>query len=141
MKLTSMTDFVLDQKKVFYSRNTDKLEILENYAEFLKKPLKLSMFVPCDEKEFYLKEPDSSNWENFTTKGDYRDLNYIEAINRVLFINSEFDNYGKLYCCNNLIGRSVNLKFYFEGQFKTIEDLLKEYSTLEIKDSVLNAND
>lgn len=51
--LKSMTDFVLEQ---WHPENLEKEEFEEvytkihNYAKFLKQPLTLSMFVPCDKK-------------------------------------------------------------------------------------------
>ena len=60
MKLISMTDFVLGIEQNSYTK-TEKYNIIEwqskcesfdkiiKYANFLKQPLKLGMFVPCDE--------------------------------------------------------------------------------------------
>lgn len=49
-KLISMTDFVLEQTELLYEKNQSKLiHNIVNYAIFLKQPLKLEMFVPCDE--------------------------------------------------------------------------------------------
>jgi len=60
MKLISMTDFVLEVEKNSYTQ-TEKYNIIEwqkkcegfdkivKYANFLKQPLTLGMFVPCDE--------------------------------------------------------------------------------------------
>jgi len=57
MKLISMTDFVLE----YYSDETrDELQVLDlmnNYANFLKQPLTLDMFVTCDEEGNVLEEP------------------------------------------------------------------------------------
>ena len=56
MKLVSMTDFVLninelvpkESDQFFQSWQNKKLMIIENYANFLKEPLKLEMFIFCD---------------------------------------------------------------------------------------------
>lgn len=48
MKLISMTDFVLENAKQPYVEGT-KYKDLVNYAKFLKQPLNLGMFFPCDE--------------------------------------------------------------------------------------------
>jgi hypothetical protein len=48
MKLISMTDFVLDLQET-ESRVKGTLGSAIKYAKFLKQPLKLEMFVPCDE--------------------------------------------------------------------------------------------
>ena len=55
--LIPMTDFVLkideflpqDLGQFFDSWRMSQLRLIENYAKFLKQPLKLEMFVPCDE--------------------------------------------------------------------------------------------
>ena len=96
MKLKSMSDFALE-----YIEVPDKLEEGEfkqayydmcKYAQFLKRPLELSMFVPCDEKgniiekpeyfEEYFKDMDLTNW-NDTEKQFI--IKYLKAQERVLF--------------------------------------------------------
>ena len=63
MKLISMTDFVINKRKELlrHSEYKNDLEnyanIVYNYANFLKQPLNLGMFVPCDENGNVLKEP------------------------------------------------------------------------------------
>ena len=55
MKLISMTDFVLEQCE--NNKSCVQFENLcYNYANFLKQPLKLEMFVPCDGLGNILKE-------------------------------------------------------------------------------------
>ena len=52
MKLISMTVFVLEQSKRIMNVEITHLEShnqIVNYANFLKQPLKLEMFVPCDD--------------------------------------------------------------------------------------------
>lgn len=52
MKLISMTDFILQTKNDFvYSENAkyeENFKQIVNYAEFLKQPLTLGMFIPVD---------------------------------------------------------------------------------------------
>ena len=62
--LIPMTDFVLRINEIekeidqfFDSWRMKQLRIIENYAKFLKQPLKLEMFVPCDEDGNVLEEP------------------------------------------------------------------------------------
>ena len=62
MKLISMTDFVLEQVKnakyeEFHQVNETFVNKVINYAKFLKQPLKLWMFVPCDENSNVLEHP------------------------------------------------------------------------------------
>ena len=55
MKLISMSDFVLQEKTGGQQVNSItsqlyyELRIIKKYADFLKQPLKLEMFVPCDD--------------------------------------------------------------------------------------------
>jgi hypothetical protein len=62
MKLIKMTDYI-SQKRDIMDRemsNQDRLTILESilhYSNFLKTPLNLGMFIPCDEKFNILKKP------------------------------------------------------------------------------------
>ena len=57
MKLISMTDFVLNLDNE--DLNEQKIQSIFDYANFLKQPLKLEMFVPCDDDGNVLEEPDS----------------------------------------------------------------------------------
>ena len=61
MKLISMTDFVLEQVKLLKTQENNILQFrnnITNYANFLKQPLKLEMFVPCDDNGNFLKLPE-----------------------------------------------------------------------------------
>jgi hypothetical protein len=58
--LKSMTDFTLEQCKLFSTHQIESLKCIErinNYASFLKQPLTLGMFVPFDFEGNPLKEP------------------------------------------------------------------------------------
>ena len=62
MKLISMADFVLEQVKnakyeEFHQVNETFVNKVINYAQFLKQPLELWMFVPCDEDGNVLEHP------------------------------------------------------------------------------------
>ena len=76
MKLISMTDFVLYKKE-------SHTQIMK-YAKFLKQPLTLGMFVPCDEEQCMIDV-------NYRYTSDYEHLNkeldkrYEKAKERVLF--------------------------------------------------------
>lgn len=59
MKLISMTDFVIQKRSELMFKELGKACC--KYAQFLKKPLKLEMFVPCDEDGNVLEEP--SNYQ------------------------------------------------------------------------------
>lgn len=103
MKLMSMTDFVLEQTELY---KEDKLSVFDfalrvkKYAQFLKQPLKLEMFIPCDEDGSILSEPKCNHsfdihgevvlhhegcnikdWNKSKEKVLFEGFNDIEAIN------------------------------------------------------------
>ena len=70
MKLISITDFVLNQKqsesfneKTFINEELISLENIRNYAKFLKQPLKLEMFINCDDEGNFFEEPKKTNYQ------------------------------------------------------------------------------
>ena len=89
--LIPMTDFVLEQLNEQNSRTKPMREVfnsLEKYAKFLKQPLKLEMFVPCNDNGNVLEEPKKENYtqeelENSVMGCDY--LDYNKAKEKVLF--------------------------------------------------------
>lgn len=101
MELKSMTDFVLEQNEKLRKDihdNYNKLLIPQccdrifNYANFLKKQLKLGYFIPCDENDVPLEEPNKEDIEWFKNQinGDFSEryiyvFNWFEAKQRVLF--------------------------------------------------------
>lgn len=91
MKLISMTKFVLEQKqsnsfkeKEFINAELFTLEIIRNYASFLKQPLTLGMFVPCGEDGNVLDLPEFYK-HNLSSKEYIKKEQYREAKDRVLF--------------------------------------------------------
>jgi len=90
MKLISMTGFVLEQyEKIEYEGNLPTFTTsVHNYAQFLKQPLELWMFVPCklvDGVWVVLEEPKEYNkW--------HMDEEYQQAKERCLFEGFEYNN-------------------------------------------------
>ena len=82
-KLTTMTDFVIDR---FNERNEDYDILVYNYANFLKQPLELWMFVPCDEDGNVLEEKSmfNTNDEDYIFYSDDFDK-HQQAKERCLF--------------------------------------------------------
>jgi hypothetical protein len=126
MKLISMTDFVLDKQR-FKEDSDTAIFKATSYAIFLKQPLKLEMFVPCDDEGNALEEPKGTNLESsfFEMQIDYNLENkYQQAKEKVLF--EEFQ-----YCEKSNTVR--NQVFIFSKQMIkefTIEDLVKYDLTL-----------
>ena len=126
MKLISMTDFVLEQGKK--PNNSDFRERffvkVLNYANFLKQPLTLGMFVPCDDDGNVLEEPSKDMWDNFINSqfGHFNEsytycFNYQEAKSKVIF--------------EDFVGINTDLYsngfFQFDEEFifdKSVEDLI-----------------
>ena len=88
--LIPMTDFI---DKFLHTGDLNyQLRVLNNYKDFLKKHLKLEMFVPCDEDGNILKEP--KRWEDYLQYPDSFDGNkewdelydYQQAKEKVLFV-------------------------------------------------------
>ena len=88
MKLISMTDFVLETVKEDFNNgeypNFNFRDRVNSYALFLKKPLQVWMFVPCDEEGNVLELPKR---EPFQDGQKYDDLllKYQIAKERCLF--------------------------------------------------------
>lgn len=109
MKLISMTDFVIEvtnniQNDWLDSDRVEELKKISNYANFIKQPLKLEMFIPCDEDGNVLEEP--KGWKN-------EDCNVIDCCNickceqyqqakeKVLFEGIDLDT-AKYHCERNV---------------------------------------
>ena len=142
MKLISMTSFVLKQNYTttldisqidFYDKELSILEKIRNYAKFLKQPLKLEMFVTCDDEGNFFEEPkiedyfdDGFNFEfNQTHFKDVVLKEYQIAETKVLFEGIEFRKNGGV---NFLTIKEDTFAFFdFNVKFKnlTIEDLIQ----------------
>ena len=97
-RLKSMTDFVLQNSKEPYVEGTKYKDIV-SYANFLKKPLKLGYFIPCDENDLPLEEPSFID-DAFNIKL----YKYQEAKQRVLFeYKWEFKNWDSSDMENSII--------------------------------------
>ena len=148
MKLENMTDFVLRENEK-WTKELDVMTHFNNvvaYANFLKQPLTLGMFVPCyDDDQIHEKPGDLAYQlaeENDHTASKWAIEEYNEAKERVLFKDAKFDRYGKLYCVGLLIGWTVpNGKFHIETEFKTIENVANESRKIELTDSAIKQID
>jgi hypothetical protein len=125
-----MTDYVI--KKVNENRPCDRgviLQEISDYAEFLKQPLTLGMFIPCDEKG----QPLSIH------KGEEIDSSYpiefIQAKERVIFegfkikYSIEEDNYYEIELNNDLF-----LSFY--NDTISVDDDGNEFFVYTIEDLI-----
>lgn len=150
--LQSMTDFVLKIDGIVKQHEDQDIDdwslncfgVIENYAKFLKQPLQLCFFVPCDENGNVLEEP--KRWNDYLQFPDSFDGNkewgelydYELAIERVLFKGFVFEESQKEALKNNT---QLSVSIYTENSFyithrlsgkwhtwfalKTVEDLIK----------------
>lgn len=71
--LIPMVDFVLERRATLdvnfcgLKTYSNKIDEIFNYARFLKKPLQLGMFVPCDLEGNVLEEPEMDMFFTATT--------------------------------------------------------------------------
>ncbi|MNX23728.1 hypothetical protein D3C86_537330 [compost metagenome] len=125
-KLISMVEFTIQQNMNFANKeiiSIDKLQtIILKYAIFLKQPLTLGFFVPCDLEVNVIKEydwvaPDGIKWEDYEKE-------LLEAKDRVLF--KGFESIGE----NLFTARVANgINSYLIRDIETgmiVEDLVKD---------------
>lgn len=118
MKLISMTAFVLEQEPKLdesYKVAENAIESIFKYANFLKKPLTLGMFVPTDEDGNVLEEPREDDHSFYTHNNKSVQEEYSEAKERVLFEGFELSD-DKLYL-EGIFYLNIN-------DYKNIEDLM-----------------
>jgi len=153
MKLISMTDFFLSQESKWKKETEglyptlrkykDVVLIAYNYANFLKEPLELWMFVPCDfngnflisigDKEQYLRDCYDGGWWNQFV--DYK-VKYQEAKDRILFEGFEFtvtlgDRFSKWKISNG------NITFYEAGlKLSNVESMIQKVEIILTKNCV-----
>ena len=157
MKLISMTSFVLEIEKSSYTQ-TEKYRIIEwenkcqafdkiiNYAKFLKQPLKLEMFVPCDEEGDILEEPTNYEKRLLNMMTEYNDevYTYYQAKVKVLFEgfyikrgSTDADNM-TTYLMHNYFGE-IAFKKDWKDEWEFIEDLesLSNLNEIELTESAI----
>lgn len=109
-KLIPMTEFTLQKCKFLEIESNDDLKLnmeshfallsIRSYAQFLKQPLALWMFIPCDEDGNVLEEPDTTKWTNlYEANGEikFRDCKYQQAKDRVLFEELKITDKGNFF--------------------------------------------
>ena len=134
MKLISMTTFVLEQDEKWEKQNIANSDMLNNivkYANFLKQPLELWMFVPCDKNGNVLDKPNVGMYGY-----DHVYTNYTKAKEKCLFKGFEYKNKSLWYCdgFDRIIIYTENLCF---DSCKTIEDLLKYNPQLKLTQTAI----
>ena len=131
MKLISMVDYIFKQNNEFMNR----IGIYENesigtsdriykYARFLKQPLTLGMFVPCDLDGNVLEEP--SKYESVFGKAtvnplfEQQTVEYQQAKERVLFKGFVLNGEENVEIISNGV-----VFFWHDYQQWIVEDLIR----------------
>ena len=132
MKLISCTDKVIELvKEDFNNGEYPKFNFrdkVNNYANFLKQPLTLSMFVPCDDDGNVLSNPKDS-----TLQYQKRIDKYQQAKERVVFEGFEdrYSESGYQVSNENILivfydaGYIVTYKACFDYKTETIESVIQ----------------
>lgn len=99
MKLIPMQDFVLERRLFITNNDISESDLLAQiflYAKFLKQPLKIEMFTPCNDEGKLLKEPEWwYRYQNGATPFMNSDeitpcQEYKKALEKVLFYGFEY---------------------------------------------------
>lgn len=147
--LQSMTDFVLEFSKT--NHNSDEFEnTITDYANFLKQPLQLGFFVPCDENGNVLEKPINFNfWEKMhksegSTMGFSEHEKYLKAKERVLFkyfkVVEYSDNTIEIVsdtAPNFIIPFKKLSNKDWEQRYNYIEDLLKSIIKIQLTETAI----
>jgi len=129
--LIPMTDFVLQNKANFEGYKTEEygtfsynhLIRIEDYANFLKKPLELSMFVPVGEDGNVLKEPTFDCYMQ-PKEMDRQYSVYKDAKDKVIFKGFELISINNEISIAKNISKDLYIGLGFKnGAHKIIEDL------------------
>lgn len=146
-KLISMADFVLEQSKIEKSEASEmswlwehvyEVERIEKYANFLKHPLNLSMFIRCKLVNgvwFVLEKPKNySAFEVGMSSQDFRYnvfecVEYKESKDRVLFNEVPFHFPSKntvlLSFKETIVPYNLQEQSFYCDKLNIIEDLIK----------------
>jgi hypothetical protein len=144
-----MTNFVNNVGNMEnYPSHENALSWIYNYATFLKKPLKLEMFVPCDDEGNILEEPkiEEEDIDEHTTQifAQYQ-YDFDKSKENVLFEGFKIYDY-KLNVFFYL-GRRKKLSYdkkrkdFITIGFlpETVEDLINISSQIKLSQTALNA--
>lgn len=154
MKLILMTDFILqfDKPVGYYENESDFLHCqveymskVMKYAKFLKQPLKLEMFVPCDLEGNVLKEPACDCKTEYDREGcSEQCFEYKNAKNKVLFEEVVINNIQPSTAFNFITLNGVSIanqsndgKYYIKPSLRTIEKLQFLLGDIELTESAI----
>lgn len=126
--LMPMTDFVLEEaEKTQFKDDCEFAYSVRKYANFVKQPLKKGMFVPCDDNDNVLEEPNKS------THTDKECEQYKQAKEKVIFegfrvVENNSKSHPKTIQLQNIFTPFWFLtetnSWHIAKNLKTIEDLI-----------------
>ena len=132
IRLISMTDFVIRKHKdelVHSGENwRDFLEkyarITKSYADFLKQPLQLGFFVPCDSIGRLVESIGAEEWDNAKKNVLFNGFVFEESQKEALKNNTQLSV--SIYTENSFyITHRLNGKWHTWFDLKTVEELIK----------------
>jgi hypothetical protein len=131
-KLISMTDYVFEKHNDMdsYTDYEDMGHLFEsvlNYAKFLKQPLKLGMFVPCDKNGNVLKDVGLLPCYELDV--------YRKAKERVLFEGFKVTDRGNFYFIKNE-SSGLFYRLFKNNTKKNLESLMKVWSNIILTKSI-----
>lgn len=160
MKLVSMVDYVLQLQELTmqtYIFMSERHQRIFNYAKFLKQPLKLEMFVPCNDDGEPLEKPKNYDWyfneckAKELVKNEQEILQYKRAKEKVFFLGFDAVKFRD----NRLQALKYNLStsqldsilvdevgFYYYNssmdieRINTVEDLIK-YNSIQLTENAI----
>ena len=130
MKLISMVNFVLQQDIT----DIKQRDSIVKYANFLKQPLNLGMFVPCDDEGNFFEEPTDYEQRLPNMMTEYNDeiYRYKQAKEKVLFEGFHIE--GNKLCYSDFYFGTI----YDISNLK-VENLLSELPENEMPKLTLSA--
>jgi hypothetical protein len=140
MKLIPMTDFVLSEKVKSTLDYATGYKMIQSYAKFLKQPLNLGMFVPCDKDGDVWKYPPTKEEKEWAEKDrtdaeqsfKKKEFYYNNAKERVLFKGFEIMH---IEGCEVVYIDEDNFLYTSELENYTIEYLILCGFEIEITES------
>lgn len=145
MELISMTKFVLSKKNTAKKNDISYLFNLQqiiNYAKFLSQPLKLGMFVPCDEKGNMLDYTCPVEELGCTNECKIKTKAFKEAKERVLFEGFSIGYRSNISIVVEIEIKNITteLRFSKEGILKPLGNNYKIVEDLQCRGIILTPN-
>lgn len=130
MKLIPMSDFVLEQAKQFdFDGHPQRIKTLEKYAKFLKQPLTLPMFVPCDENDNVIEPPSTIEFLSPATEKEAVAKGKLFAIGKEKVLFKGFSIQKQNYTSSHLlelVDREGEAILHYNSSTKEFYDLSEE---------------